>query len=136
MGRKKVNIISPYRFEAGFHLLVNWLGLRQQEKGLAAYFEDNDIHAIAIYGLGAIGELLLQEMKNTGIEVIYAIDRIASEKHLNGLRIYGTDEEQYPLADAIVVTPIQDYDQIAQSLWKKTDLPVLSLQDIVDYCIR
>lgn len=123
------------RFEVGFQLLNKWLMLRQQGKTLEKYFADNMLKSIAIYGMGALGERLLQELATTDVKVEYAIDRMADSKRGLGIAVYHTDSNSFQDVDAIVVTPVQDYWNIVEGLAAKTDIPVLSLEDVVEYCL-
>lgn len=135
MKQSKQNQImaSPARFEAGFHLLNNWLKLKNEGKTLATFFHDNDFSVIAIYGMGALGERLYEELSGTEIKVAYAIDRLADKKSRNGLRIIPMEEE-LERTDVIIVTPIQDFEVIERQLELRTEIDIISLEDVVNYC--
>ena len=137
MGKSKKEkiIVSANRFEVGFQLLNKWLMLHQQDKTLEKYFVDNNLSEVAIYGMGALGERLFQDLRNIGIEIKYCIDRAADNKKGLDVTVYSTAEVSYPKVDAIIVTPIQDYWSIVKVLEAKTDVPVLSLEDVVEYCL-
>lgn len=122
------------RFETGFHILSQWLYLKQRGKGLQPYFRDNRINRIAIYGVGVLGERLYDELKDSDITIEYAIDRLADRKNISGLKIYGCDENRYPETDVIVATPVHDYWAIVELLENKTGAAIVSLGDIVGYC--
>jgi len=126
-------VVSTNRFETGFNLFNKWLKLKNEGKTLIQYFTDNEIKTVAIYGMGAIGERLFQELSIIGIKVIYAIDRIANSKNIEGLKIIGLEDE-YQEVDLIVVTPIQDFYDIEEMLEVKTDADIVSLEDVIDYC--
>ena len=128
-------MVSPDRFKIGFELLACWLLLKQEGKALSVYFEDNLICNIAIYGMGVLGERLYEELKNSEVTVCYAIDRLANLKNRKNIKIYNSNENSLPLIDAIVVTPIQDYWTIVNLLEMKTDAAIISLKDIIDYCL-
>lgn len=127
-------IISDKRFEIGFYLLNQWLQFRNYGKSIILYFEDNLIQNIAIYGMGALGERLYEELHSSKVFVAYAIDRMAASKNIPELKIYTPDIERLPETEAIVVTPVQDYWQIVELLESKTNAPILSLRDVIDYC--
>ena len=84
--------------------------------------------------MGALGERLYQELKDSGIFVEYAIDRLASSKERLGFSVYGSEEKRFPQTDAVVITPVQDYWAIVEELETKTDAALVSLEDVVDYC--
>jgi|GEM_PF-676148 Predicted dinucleotide-utilizing enzyme len=127
------SIVSPKRFEVGFQILNNWIKIKNAGRDLKTYFIDNEISTVAIYGMGALGERLYEELSNTEIKVVYAIDRMAEKKGFEGLRIVSADDVLEDV-DVIIVTPVQDYDNIEKMLEMKTDANIISLEDIVNYC--
>lgn len=135
MKKKTQPPVPEKRFVIGFQILSQWLRLKQDGKMLTPFFEDNFIENIAIYGMGVLGERLYQEMQGSRIKIHYAIDKFAASKNKADFKVYGLDEACWPKVDAIVVTPVQDYWSIVELLEKKTDAAILSLQDIVDYCV-
>ena len=126
--------VTGKRFETGFHIFNQWLGLRQRGKRLFPYFEDNLIGRAAIYGMGALGERLYEELKGGSVSVVYAVDRAAGKKNIPGLKIYGLEEENLPEADVMIVTPVQDYWAVVAMMETKTKAAIVSLADIVEYC--
>lgn len=133
--KEKINTPAENRFEISSRIFNKWLCIRQKGQNLIPYFEDNLIHTVAIYGMGALGERLFDELKETSIEITYAIDRIADSKKKPGLKIYGNNELDYPQTDVIIVTPVQDYWQIVEQLKDRISMPIVSLEDIADYCM-
>lgn len=132
--RKNKLEIPPF-FVWGFHILNKWLQIKNRGCSLKPYFEDNFFSKVAIYGLGAIGERLYEELQSEGIEVAYGIDQNAKNIHINGLEMR-TLEEELPMVDVVIVTPIAFY-EIEKSLYKKMseETIIVSIEDIVDYCI-
>lgn len=110
-----------------------WLTIKQCGDSLVPYFEDNLLHNIAIYGMGALGGSLMRELKDTSINVCYGIDRRAAELSSPTWKVYDVSEESYPLVDAICVTPAHDYYNIEKGLSHK-DIPLISLEDVIEYC--
>lgn len=125
--------MSANRFEQNFHILNKWLCLRQRGQSLLPYFEDNLIKNVAIYGMGALGERLYDELKDMSVGVSYAIDRMAEQKKIKDLIIYGLDKTNYVQTELVIVTPVHDYWGIVETLKDKVQAPIVSLEDIVDY---
>ncbi|MCD7835991.1 MAG: hypothetical protein LUG83_04990 [Lachnospiraceae bacterium] len=128
------NKIQNNKFEIGFQIMDKWLSIKQRGKDLTIFFADNFINRIALYGIGVLGERFLDEIKDTKIEVAYAIDHMAEFKSIEHVTLYGTEMNEYPHVDAVIVTPTQDYWFIVSLLEGKVSAPVLSLEDIVEYC--
>lgn len=122
--------------DAILKVFTQWLKLKQKGKSLADYFKENNYKTIAVYGVHYLGECLIQELKDTEIEVKYAIDQNADHICLDvnddgeSLNII-KPEEKFPQADAIVVTAFYFFDEIEEMLSGKTDCPILSLEDII-----
>ncbi len=116
------------------HLMImqifnQWLINKQEGKNLVKFFEKNKYRSIAIYGMSYLGERLLDELKDSGIEVKYGIDKNAdnlySEVEIKNL----TDE--LPTVDVIVVTSVYYFDEIEEELKNLVDYPIISLEDVV-----
>lgn len=134
--KDKKNSFNPSikKYEMGFQVFNKWVKLKNESKTFEPYFQDNEISIVAIYGMGDLGERLYEELNNLNVGIAYAIDRMASAKKINGLRVVGIDDTLENV-DAIIVTPIQDYYEIEKMLEEKTDIDIISLEYIVDYCI-
>lgn len=129
MSQNEVN-----RFELFYHILVKWLSIRQKNKTLAPYFEYNFISNVAVYGMGALGERLVDELEDSRVKVSFAIDRMADSKKFESLSVFGLDEDNYPHTELVIVTPVHDYWEIVELLQDRINVPIVSLEDIVDYC--
>ena len=112
-------------------LLDKWLRIKEEGKRLIAYFEKKGYKKVAVYGIGMTGKHLLAELRETGILVVYGIDR--KGKQLNySFPIY-TIEEQIPDADVIVVTVTYEFDSIYKELRTRFGGCIVSLEEIVDF---
>ncbi len=121
---KKVN-----KFRSYYNVLNQWMMLKNNGVPLKQYFEDNGYQSLAIYGMGEIGNRLYEELKDTDIKVEYAIDQSAGSAFA-ALTVYGLEDELQPV-DVIVVTAVFAFDEIEDELCGKTDIPVISLEEIV-----
>lgn len=126
------NVVN--RFEIFYHILDQWLSLRQKNRTLVPYFEDNFISEVAVYGMGALGERLIDELEDTPVSVSFAIDRMAEDKKVEGVKVFGVGETNYPHTELLIVTPVHDYWGIVELLQDRIDAPIVSLEDIVSYC--
>lgn len=126
--------VKVNRFEVSSNIFNKWLSIKQKGGSLEGFFYDNDVSSIAIYGVGALGERLLDELEDSGVRVVYGIDRANGQKKNLRIEIYGVEMLPDFDIDAIVVTPVHDYWSIVENLEKYVDCPILSLEDIVNYC--
>ena len=112
-----------------FILTVQWIKVKQQGKNVSDFLKEEGYENIAIYGMSYIGERLIDELKNTDINVVYGIDRninfISSSIDLVSIN------DNLKTVDAIVVTAVTFFDEIYEELSKKIDRPIISLEDIL-----
>lgn len=136
MGTQKL-LLDPLRknqenaekFQMLFQMMDQWVRLKQEGVNLSRFFVENGYKKIAIYGMGLAGETLSNELRGTGVEVAYAIDRnkygVATD-----LDVYSPDED-IPEVDAIIVSAIAYFDEVLTKLEGKMDCPIISLEDVV-----
>ena len=106
-----------------------WFDKKQQKKNIADYLVDKGFLSISIYGLGAVGRLLYNELEDSPIEVKYGIDQ-ERPYFFDNNRAFKPGEILEKV-DAVIVTPVYYYPEIKETL-KKMRCPILSLKDVVD----
>jgi len=110
-------------------LMAQWLEIKRKNKRLEPYFGKNGFKTIAIYGMGHLGECLYEELRDSEtVKVLYAIDK--DPVNITDLRIVSPDDDLCEV-DAIVVTAVSYFEEIADMLWEKVDYPIVSLEDII-----
>ena len=112
-----------------FLMMNQWVKVKQEGKNLAEYFNKEGYKNIAVYGMSYAGETLVEELKNTDIQVAYGIDKGADSIY-SEVDILSPDEK-LPKVDTVVVTAITFFDEIEEMLSKKFDCPIISLEDIL-----
>ena len=110
-------------------MLNQWLILKQEGKSLIEYFNKNGYKSVAIYGMGEMGNRLYDELKDSEIELKYAIDKNAAGTY-SELNVIGKDDD-FPEVDVLVVTATFAFDEIEDELSGKVDWPIVSLEDVV-----
>lgn len=117
------------KFKGYYNLLNQWLILKQEGKNLNEYFVANNINSIAIYGMGELGNRLYTELKESSVRIEYVIDQNV-ETVIPSCKVVGKDED-FPEADVIVVTAIFAFEEIKEELEAKTNIKIISLEDVV-----
>ncbi len=115
--------------EAILKAYSRWVTLKQEGKSIAEYLKENGYRKVAIYGMHYLGENLYNELKNTDIEIKYAIDRNAANI-TSSIPVY-TPDEALEEVDAVIVTAFYFYADIEGQLGNYLDCPILSLEDIL-----
>ena len=117
---------------AYYRLLEKWMAVRERGSSAKTYFEANGMRKIIIYGMGKMAGHLLEDLKQSDIEIVCAIDKGAVNKSAEFPVISG--ENDIPEADCIVITPVYDAEEICQTLQDRTTIPLLSLTEVVNNC--
>ena len=112
-----------------FLMMNQWVKVKQEGKKLSEYFEQNGYKKIAVYGMSYAGETLVDELRNTGVDIVYGIDKNASSIYAD-MDIVSIDADLDEV-DAVVVTAITFFDEIEEALSQKLDCPIISLEDIL-----
>lgn len=113
-----------------FFLMNRWVKIKQEGKNLSSYFEKQGYRRIAIYGMSYVGETLLDELKDSDIEVVYGIDKRSDVIYADVDVV--TPEENLKEVDAIIVTAITYFEEVEEILSSKIDCPIISLEDILE----
>ena len=112
-----------------FLMMNQWVKVRQEGKNLSEYFEKNNYKSIAIYGMSYAGETLVDELRNSDINIKYGVDRKAETIYSDVVVV--SPEDELEEVDAVVVTSITFFDEIETMLEEKLDCPIISLEDIL-----
>ena len=125
------------RFRAYYNVTNQWLSNKNADKEVGSYFKDNNYKTIAIYGMGSMAELFYNELKksNPEIKVAYFIDKNSEELYygLDDISVIGLNEIcSQDEVDAIIVTPVYDFDVINEDLIEVgVEADIISLEDVV-----
>ena len=111
------------------NVLKKWVANKLEGKSIACYLTDRGYHQVAVYGYGFLGNLLVEALQESAVEVRYIIDQ---NPHVFSLLcpVY-TLKKELPNVDAIIVTPAGQYDQIRKNIKKMVDYPTISLAYII-----
>lgn len=121
---KKLDASQRYR-----SLLMEWVNLYKRNITFDEYFKQFGMNIIAVYGNGKIGQRFINDMEHLQTQVDYIIDRKAAEMS-SKLPII-TLSENLPKVDGIVVTVLDDYDDIVEEISRKCNYSVISIEDVI-----
>lgn len=106
-----------------------WLSVLIHGGTIVDYFYSNHVRSIGIYGFGVLGKLLWQELEKSDIKVKFIIDNNAK---FENIEIHKLEEIDKFDVDEIVVTAVAAFEQIKQCLYKKTDVKIISIKEIIN----
>lgn len=101
--------------------------IKQKGNGFQSYFTRNGIQTAAVYGLGAYGELLINELEICGIKIVCGIDRNVTA--YRDLSVISPDED-VPECDVLIVS-LMEPEEIAHHYEKTGNVRVLTFTEIV-----
>ena len=112
-----------------YRFLNRWLILKQKGDSVIDFFRENNYKTIAIYGYAEFGQRLHDELRGSGVEVKYIIDKNVDRVWAD-IDVYGLDE-QYPEVDVIIVTALFYYEEIEDELLDRVKYPIISIEDVI-----
>lgn len=123
------------RYQTYYNTTNQWLLNKNDGKDVGEYFKENNYKTIAIYGMGTMAELFYEEVKKADVKVAYFIDKNSEELYygLDDISVIGlSDISSQEKVDAIIVTPIYDFDKIEEDLNDKgAECDIVSLEDVI-----
>lgn len=116
--------------EAIINTMERWICLQSQGHNVADILFDFKLMNIAIYGMGHLGKLLYEQLRDSRVSVSYIIDQ--NKIALNDPVPVYSNNDILPDTDAIIVTAIYYYDNIKNHLEEKNKkITIISLEDIL-----
>lgn len=129
--KEKVLIELNEKYKSYWQILNKWLTLKENDKCLSKSLLQRKIKKIAIYGIGMLGKHLIEELKNTEVEIVYGIDRRSDGINVDFPIVSPNDD--LPQVDAIIVTATYDYENIKKKLKDKIECAIFSLTELIDF---
>ena len=117
------------RYEGYWRALDAWLFLKEDGVSVASLLRDRGIHRIAIHGMGMLGKHLLEELRDTEIQIEYFVDKSATSFR-PGIKTYAPDEE-LPKTEVIVSTRAYEFLAIRKKLEQQGHKNVISLEQML-----
>lgn len=112
--------------------MTRWTRAKQVGKKMEDYFHKNGFQNIAIYGLGMIGETLVDELCDSDVNIIYGIDKNRGDECFE-FDVLHPDEVTDNI-DVVIVTALFYYDSIKNDLERKLSCPIISLEEVLYGC--
>lgn len=88
---------------------------------------------VAIYGNGKIGKHIIREFLKEGVNVCCIIDRISCTSVFENIPIF-SPEDNLPSTDIVLVTVVDEYEDIKRKLLGKLDCPIINLAEVWRNC--
>lgn len=118
-----------YKFRKMFHIMLDWMRIRNKGIKIDAFFRNKNYFDVAIYGMGHIGECLYNELYESDINIKYGIDRTAMDfrKELPIFKI----EDDLTDVDIVIATMAEIDESLIAILKGKLSCPVTTISEIL-----
>lgn len=125
----KKNIEEKYK--RWYRVLYSWKlkSDKNKESIIKKYFDERNHKKIAIYGLGNWGELIYQELKRDGLNVVFGIDE--KKKVFHGIEIRKSEDDLND-ADIIIVSVFMEFKMIKEKIMDGFRGEIVSILDIIE----
>lgn len=132
------NGIKLRKYQKYYQVLNKWVSNNHKKITNEELLKNMGFSSVAIYGNGEIGSRLVESLKDSPIEVKCIIEKKANDIQLGlegEISIVGiNDTDVYSNVDAIIVTPMFDFDNIVKELSNKgIGAKIVSIEDVVFY---
>lgn len=117
------------KFREHFQILNHWFMNYQRGNTVGQYLLKRGYNRVAIYGFGALGERLYQELLNSEVTVVYGIDKSVVSENTDFTIVSSPDMSKE--IDAVIITVITDFCDIALDLREKVKCPIISLEEVI-----
>lgn len=130
-GRDRKN--ADYRAVRNYRVILRWLENKNAKKSAKEYLKRHQYESFAIYGVGEMGRILLEELRQDKVFPRFIIERNSLYQPDFGVPVISYDEIGYmEEVDAVIVTPIHMFMEVANNL-KSAGYrgKIISLEDII-----
>lgn len=139
LGKTQTDLVDRKykRSKEYYDVTYQWIVNKQKGKKIADYFAEHRIKTIAIYGMGTLGELLYNDIKeDSAVGVSCFIDRMADlySAGIDDIPVLKDVPEDYKdKIDAVIITPVHQFDDIKKELeGQGFDKAIISLKEIIN----
>lgn len=117
---------------ANSHIILKYIivsNLLEDEDKLVEFIVSKEYERIGIYGSGVVGRVLLDLLEPHCGNII-VIDRDKNTKFIKNVPVYTPNEIKGRLLDVVIITPVNAYDKIKESLHSIGITNCISVSDI------
>lgn len=115
-----------------YQILVKWLEHRIDGKSLADAVNSRGYGTVAIYGFAELGKLLIRELSDSKIDVLYALDKDLSKANGADIKVVAPSAD-LDKPEAVIVTAEFYFAEISSELISLGFKNVFSISDVVDW---
>ncbi len=115
-----------------YHVMYKWLAIKISHGSIENFFIGKGYNSIAIYGWGDLGRLLATDLEGSSVDVAFIIDRRGSELYSIDKPVFTPDNTVFPTVDVVVISVVDEFAEIYDSIKGKTTADIVSLETIIE----
>lgn len=124
------------KFRRYYNMVFHWLSSDADGRKIKNFLDKNEIQKIAVYGNGDFGSILAKQLrKDDLIEIVCFIDRSSIKQGQSSEEIPVIDcgelDQWKDVIDAVIVTPILDFESVKKDLEFRTKAEIISIESII-----
>lgn len=116
------------KYKSNYEIAMRMTEIDNLSEKLTNYLKISNINSIAIYGVGRVGSQLISLLKNTDINIVFAIDE--NKSIIEGIKTVSMKEIKDKV-DAVIVTTPYDFKQISKNLKLRISSQILNLESML-----
>lgn len=117
-------------FEEFFHIFDQWMTLHEDGISLDMILKRKGYKRVAIYGMGSMAMHVIQELRDSSVEVLYVIERI-KESYYTEIEVKTLGDTDLQEVDMIICTLELKDKEIRKELYERTNAKICSLSEVV-----
>ena len=121
--------VENEKVRQNFNILGEWLSMYERGEHIAKKLLELNIETVGIYGMGILGSHLYRQLDNTKVKVNYIIDKNDLKGIYTAKLIKPCDHMEN--IDAVIVTPVYQFNNIKRNILKYNDIEVISLREVL-----
>lgn len=130
------DVYKKSQFAVSYLTLHEWNYKKLKGKTLKSFLDQLGYKRIALYSLGTLGNIFLEEFNNEKVDIVCLIDKNSHNfpDHIHGIPVISPDQiNNYQEIDAVIICHVYYYNEIADELVTLgvPEKDILSLNDIV-----
>jgi glycosyltransferase involved in cell wall biosynthesis len=129
---RKIHVAELDNYKNAFSVMNGWMDCRLDGIDPAVYLRERGITTVAIYGAGYIGKTIYKLLKNSGVQVVFYLDRNARYLKLD-IPAY-TIEEAPTAVDGVIISLFREVESIEQDLKEKFSCPIYRVKNMINDC--
>ncbi|MDE7000720.1 MAG: glycosyltransferase family 2 protein [Lachnospiraceae bacterium] len=107
-----------------------WLEKMQRGERITDFLAEKQYGNVAVYGLGRLGVIFINELKQGGIHIAYIIDQRADEIFYKDIAVYPFSDK-LPKVDAVIITTVSDQQQLKEKVIRCMGCDTYTLEELI-----